>query len=86
MKGGIDLARTTAGEFTGYSRVCGTALARAHARTCAAPLIAGYLGTSDAFDRAVSSFAHAYAAQNDRDYAALQDAERSGRITAIRGR
>jgi uncharacterized protein (DUF2252 family) len=86
MKGGIDLARTTAGEFTGYSRVCGTALARAHARTCAAPLIAGYLGTSDSFDRAVSSFAHAYAAQNDRDYAALQDAERSGRITAIRGR
>jgi hypothetical protein len=49
-------------------------------------LIAGYLGSSDAFDRAVSTFARAYVAQNDRDYAALQDAERSGRITAIRGR
>jgi uncharacterized protein (DUF2252 family) len=86
MKGGIDLARTTASELTGYARLCGTALARAHARTCSAPLIAGYLGSSDAFDRAVCAFAASYADQNDRDYAALQEAERSGRITATRGR
>jgi uncharacterized protein (DUF2252 family) len=86
MKGGIDLARTSAAELTGYARLCGAMLARAHARTCPAPLIAGYLGTSDAFDRAVCTFATAYAAQNDRDYAALEEAERSGRITAVRGR
>ena len=36
----------------------------------------------DSFDRALASFAEAYADQNERDYAALQDAVASGRVAA----
>jgi len=39
----------------------------------------------DAFDRAIADFSAAYADQNERDYAALVDAVRSGRITAQAG-
>ena len=34
----------------------------------------------EAFDEAAATFAMAYADQNDRDYAALEAAARSGRI------
>jgi hypothetical protein len=37
------------------------------------------------FDRAVADFAEAYAGQNERDYAALDDAVRSGLVAAERG-
>jgi uncharacterized protein (DUF2252 family) len=63
-----------------YAQVCGQTLARAHARSGDAVAIASYLGSSDAFDRAVASFAEAYADQNERDYAALKSAADSGRI------
>jgi hypothetical protein len=49
-------------------------LARAHARSGDAAAIANYLGTSDKFDRAMATFAEAYADQNDRDYATLKAA------------
>ena len=39
----------------------------------------------DAFDRAMASFAEAYADQNERDYGALQDAVASGRIATLTG-
>ena len=54
-----------------YGRVCGWTLARAHARSGDRIAIAAYLGSGDAFDRAMASFAEAYASQNERDYAAL---------------
>jgi Uncharacterized protein conserved in bacteria (DUF2252) len=44
-------------------------LARAHARSGDAA-ISGYLGSSDRFDRAVVTFAEAYADQTEADYAA----------------
>ena len=47
--------------------------------------IASYLGRGSAFDRAVADFAEAYAGQNERDHAALDDAVRSGRVAAERG-
>ena len=37
------------------------------------------------FDRALASFAEAYADQNERDYHALQDAVASGRLAAETG-
>ena len=40
---------------------------------------------SDSFDRALASFAEAYADQNERDYGALQDAVATGRIAAETG-
>jgi hypothetical protein len=47
--------------MTLYSRICGATLARAHARSGDRIAIASYLGKSDAFDRAIAAFAHAYA-------------------------
>jgi thiamine monophosphate kinase len=65
-----------------YGRACAHALARAHSRTGDRIAIAGYLGTGDAADTALTCFAEAYADQNERDYAALREAVGAGRVTA----
>jgi uncharacterized protein (DUF2252 family) len=66
-----------------YAKVCGWALARAHARSGKSGLLAGYLGKGDTFDEAVADFAEAYADQDEKDHAALLKAVRSGRLKAI---
>jgi uncharacterized protein (DUF2252 family) len=71
--------------MTVYAQVCGRALAKAHARSGDAIAIASYLGAGDTFDRALASFAEAYADQNDRDYQALQDAVAAGLVAAETG-
>jgi uncharacterized protein (DUF2252 family) len=68
-----------------YGRICGWTLARAHARSGDRIAIAAYLGSGEAFDRAMASFAETYADQNDRDYRALQKAAASGRLRAEMG-
>jgi uncharacterized protein (DUF2252 family) len=68
-----------------YAEICGWTLARAHARSGDAIAIGAYLGTSDAFDRAMASFAEIYADQNERDFVALRDAVASGRVVAQTG-
>jgi uncharacterized protein (DUF2252 family) len=69
-----------------YGTMCGWTLARAHARSGDRVAIAAYLGKSDSFDRALASFAEAYADQNDRDYATLRAAVDQGRVRAEVGR
>ena len=54
-----------------YARLCGTTLARAHARSGDATMIAGYLGKGSAFDKAIADFAMAYARQSIADHALL---------------
>ena len=71
--------------LTAYARLCGWTLARAHARSGDPVAIAGYLGSGDRFDRALATFAEAYADQNERDYAALQRAVDDGRVAAEAG-
>ena len=71
--------------MTLYAQVCGETMARAHARSGDAVAIASYLGSSDTFDRALATFAEAYADQNERDYAALKAAAESGRIAVESG-
>jgi NAD(P)H-dependent flavin oxidoreductase YrpB (nitropropane dioxygenase family) len=66
-----------------YSGWCGWALARAHAKSGAAAMISGYVGSSSQFDKAVAKFALAYAEQNERDYKALLKAIRDGRIKTL---
>jgi uncharacterized protein (DUF2252 family) len=68
-----------------YARLCAWTLARAHARSGDRVAIASYLGGGDAFDQAIAQFSEAYADQNERDYDALLQAEKDGRITARRG-
>jgi uncharacterized protein (DUF2252 family) len=65
-----------------YGQMCAWTLARAHARSGDRIAIASYVGGSDVFDRAIASFAEAYADQNDRDYAALKAAVKANRIKA----
>ena len=70
-----------------YGKACGWALARAHGRASHPWLITGYLGNSDAFDKAMGDFAVAYADQAERDHAALKAAVSAGTITVYhRGR
>ena len=71
--------------MTMYAELCGRALAKAHARSGDAIAIASYLGAGDSFDRALASFAEAYADQNERDYDALREAVASGRVAAETG-
>ena len=66
--------------FVEYCELCGWALARAHARSGDPAQISGYLGSSDTFDRAISSFAETYADQTERDHAALVSAAQAGRV------
>lgn len=65
-----------------FGELCGTTLARAHARSGDRIAIASYLGRGDAFDRALETFAERYADQNERDHRALTDAVRAGRLPA----
>jgi uncharacterized protein (DUF2252 family) len=65
-----------------YGRSCAHVLARAHARSGDRCAIAGYLGSGDAADVALTRFAEVYAQQNARDYAALREAVDSHRVTA----
>ena len=71
--------------MTVYAQLCGRALAKAHARSGDAIAIGSYLGAGDSFDRALASFAEAYADQNERDYHALREAVASGRVAAEAG-
>jgi hypothetical protein len=54
-----------------YAEVCGELLARGHARSGDASMLAGYLGTSARFDDAVVAFAVAYANQTEADWEEL---------------
>lgn len=65
-----------------FGRICGASLARAHARSGDPLAIGAYLGRRDTFDRALAAFAESYADQNERDHHALEEAVRSGRVTA----
>jgi uncharacterized protein (DUF2252 family) len=69
--------------MTAYAEICGSTLARAHARSGDRIEIASYLGRSEAFDRAVTDFAEAYADINQRDYESLRGAVDEGRVSAV---
>ena len=61
MKVALDFEDMSAAKLIEYEDACGWVLVRAHARADAPGLIAGYLGRSDVFDRAIGSFAQRYA-------------------------
>jgi Uncharacterized protein conserved in bacteria (DUF2252) len=82
MKGNMSVPLMDPMQLDYYGKLCGWALARAHARTSRATLIAGYLGKGEDFDYAVSDFALAYAHQNEQDYRQLLEAVSAGRVLA----
>ena len=85
MKGSMSVSLMDPDQLSYYGRLCGWALARAHARTGRATVISGYLGGGEDFDHAVADFALAYADQNERDYRRLREAVSAARVEATVG-
>jgi uncharacterized protein (DUF2252 family) len=85
QKGSAVVESMTAADLLTWGELCGWALARGHARSGEPATISAYLGTDDAFERAMATFAEAYADQTERDHAALTAAITAGRIAAENG-
>jgi Uncharacterized protein conserved in bacteria (DUF2252) len=80
-----EVERMTPSTMRIYGQACGWTLARAHARSGDRIAIASYLGSGSRFETAIAEFAEAYADQNERDYRALIDAIKAGRVVAQEG-
>jgi uncharacterized protein (DUF2252 family) len=78
MKGTIPLDSIDAAALTDYAGILGHLLAKGHARTSGASMIAGYAGASDKLDQALARFARAYADQTEADHASMVKAVRRG--------
>ncbi|WP_446745378.1 DUF2252 domain-containing protein [Silvibacterium acidisoli] len=73
-KSDIDFNDLAGEALLDYAEVCGELLARGHARSGDACLLAGYLGAGDKFDLAITGFANAYADQAEADWKKLKTA------------
>lgn len=80
MKWSPDPLNMSVKDYLTYAELCGTALARAHARAGDPVAISAYMGTSEKFARSIAEFADAYVAQNARDFAAFTEAITSDRL------
>ena len=85
MKGAVVVDGLDAAALADYAGVCGLLLAKGHARTSGASMIAGYLGGSDKAVEALCRFARRYADQTERDHAALLAAISRGVLPADPG-
>ena len=85
MKGTIPLDAIDGFALADYAGIVGHLLAKGHARTSGASMIAGYAGASDKLDRALARFASAYADQTEADHARLVNAVRAGRLPVADG-
>jgi uncharacterized protein (DUF2252 family) len=84
-KGSAEIEQMVPKGLAVYGGLCGSTLARAHARSGDRIAIAAYLGSGTSFDRAILEFSNAYAEQNERDYQHLTAAVASGKIAAQTG-
>ncbi|MEV6597612.1 DUF2252 domain-containing protein [Actinoplanes sp. NPDC051346] len=82
MKGAILVEDIDAPALEDYAGICGFLLAKSHARTSGASMIAGYIGGSDKLDEMLCRFARAYADQVERDHERLVEAVRAGVLPA----
>jgi uncharacterized protein (DUF2252 family) len=83
MKGSFNVSVFDEQDLSEYATLCGKALAHAMAKAGDPALIAGYLGSSEAFDEGIARFAVAYADRNERDWQVLKSAIKAGRIRAM---
>ncbi|NMO53591.1 DUF2252 domain-containing protein [Actinoplanes sp. TBRC 11911] len=82
MKGAIVVEGIDAGALADYAGICGYLLAKSHARTSGASMIAGYIGSSGKLADALCRFARTYADQVESDHALLTRAVRTGVLPA----
>jgi uncharacterized protein (DUF2252 family) len=80
MKGTVALDHIDAAALDDYAGVLGHLLAKGHSRTSGASMIAGYVGKGDQLDRALTTFARAYADQTEADHRTLITAVKNGRL------
>jgi uncharacterized protein (DUF2252 family) len=85
MKGTVALDSIDPAALSDYAGVVGHLLAKGHARTSGASMIAGYAGSSDKLDRALCRFARLYADQTEADHHALVQAVDRGEMPVERG-
>ncbi len=71
-KGSIEIADLEGQGLLDYAEMCGELLARGHARSGDACLLAGYLGNGKKFGEALAEFAEAYADQTEKDWRELR--------------
>jgi uncharacterized protein (DUF2252 family) len=71
-KAGIEVDDLRGAGLIEYAEMCGELLARGHARSGDACLLAGYLGNGKRFGEAMMEFAEAYADQTERDWELLR--------------
>jgi len=76
-KAAIDPTQLTRRTLFAYAALCGEALAKGHARTGDAAILAGYAGRSSRLDEAMAAFAVAYAARTKADYRAFVRLQRA---------
>jgi uncharacterized protein (DUF2252 family) len=81
-KGSIEVEELRPEGLAIYGELCAWCLARAHARSGDRIAIAGYLGSSSAFEEGVADFAAAYADVNEGDHRQLTEAAAAGIVHA----
>ena len=77
-KGSLEIDELRPEGLRSYGEVCAWCLARAHARSGDRIAIAGYLGSSPAFENALAEFGEAYADVNESDHGRLAEAAADG--------
>jgi uncharacterized protein (DUF2252 family) len=78
-KGSIEIEDLLGQGLIDYAEMCGELLARGHARSGDACLIAGYLGNGEKFATAIGKFADAYADQTELDWVELKRSRPGGK-------
>jgi uncharacterized protein (DUF2252 family) len=83
MKGAFVVDDMSADALADYAGICAYLLAKSHARTSGASMIAGYIGGPEKLAENLCRFARAYADQVESDHAELVAAVRNGVLPAV---
>jgi uncharacterized protein (DUF2252 family) len=83
-KASLTVELLAGGAIHDLALLCGEVLAKAHARTGDAAMLAGYCGKSERLDAAIDGFARAYADQTEADHALFLKLVRRGELRARR--
>lgn len=78
----LDVSMLADGVVEDYAVLCGQVIAKAHARTGDAGVLAGYCGSNGHLDAAMAKFALAYADQVEADHVRFRKALRAGAFGA----
>ncbi len=78
-KGSIEIDDLAGANLKAYAEVCGELLARGHARSGDPQVIAGYIGSGEAFAEAIAKFGIDYAEQTEKDWEQLKKSGKAGK-------